>query len=225
MSQAELYSYLREFLSEHKQNLFEQILENRTRHFTVAVEDIYQERNASAVVRSCECFGVQDIHIIENHNKYQISKGIAKGAEEWLDLHIYDEGENNSLACIQKLREQGYKIIATTPHTNDCKLEDFDITQKSAFFFGGEKPGLTETVKNEADGFLKIPIVGVTESFNISVAAAIILYTLTTRLRQHPDLPWQLTEAEKLKKKISWAIRKIKSGKQLVEKFYAERYA
>ncbi len=222
MSQKDLYEYLCEFITPERKALFERILAYRTRHFTVAVEDIFQARNASAVVRSCECFGIQDIHIIENDNEYQVSKQIARGAEEWLDLHIYDQERNNSLACIKELRSRGYQIIATTPHTDDCVLEEFDITQKSAFFFGGEKPGLTETVKAEADGFLKIPIVGATESFNLSVAAAIVLYTLTTRLRQRSDIPWQLSEKEKLEKKLAWVQSKLKSSKLLIERYYKE---
>jgi len=222
-SMQQLYAYLSQYLTPARQALFERVLNYRTRHLTVAVEDLYQERNASAVLRSCECFGVQDVHIIENYNKYRISSGIAKGAEEWLSLHIYDDQPNNSLACIRRLRQQGYRIIATTPHTHDCLISEYDISQKSAFFFGGEKPGLSQTVMQQADGFVKIPMVGVTESFNISVAAAIVLYELTRRLHQRQDIPWQLTGEERLQLKVEWALRSIRSGKKLLQRYLQEK--
>lgn len=230
MNAQEGYEYLAQFLSAERKQLFDRLLTARTRHLTVAVEDLYQERNASAVVRTCECFGIQDVHIIENYHPYQISHGIAKGAEEWLDLHIYDQesaspNESNSLRCIRQLRAQGYRIIATTPHAEEAPLQRFDLSEKTALFFGGEKNGLTEGVLKEADGFISIPTVGTTESFNISVAAAIVLYELSTRLRARSDIPWQLSEAEKMQKKLDWAIQSVRRGAELLAHYQKIREA
>jgi tRNA (guanosine-2'-O-)-methyltransferase len=80
------------------------------------------------------------------------------------------------------LKNKGYQIIATTPHDDDCVMEDFDISKPSALFFGTERDGLSEEILQRADGF-QIPMVGFTESLNISVSAAIIIQNLTNRLR------------------------------------------
>ena len=120
--------------------------------------------------------------------------------------------------CIDDLKAKGYQIIATTPHENDCELEDFDISKPSAFFFGTEKYGLSEEVLNQADGYLKIPMVGFTESLNISVSAAIILQHVSTRLRRSA-IPWKLSEAEMLEKRIDWARKSIKDFDFITQKY------
>ncbi len=216
-----LITYLEQFVSEHRKELFRNVLDERTRHFTVAIEDIYQPHNASAIVRSCDIFGVQDIHIIENKYKFEASGNVAKGAQKWLDFTNYKKrNTNNTLECITELRNKGYQIIATTPHNDSCLLEDFDLTKKSAFFFGVEKEGLSKDVLENADGFLKIPMVGFTESLNISVAAAIILQHLNQRLKRS-QIPWQLTEQEKDVKYLEWMEKSIRSIQKIKERYYA----
>lgn len=215
-------AYLEKLVTAKRKDLFKKVLEERTKHFTVAVEDLFQPHNASAVVRSCEVFGVQDVHIIENKYKFYASRKIAKGAQKWLDFSLYNElNTNNTLKCIDNLKTKGYKIIATTPHNNSCVLQDFDITQKSAFFFGVEKAGLSHNVLDNADGYLQIPMVGFTESLNISVAAAIILQNVTERLKQS-KVQWQLTEQEKAEKYLDWLEKSIKSIKKIKTNYYSK---
>jgi tRNA (guanosine-2'-O-)-methyltransferase len=215
-------AYLEKLVTAKRKDLFKKVLEERTKHFTVAVEDLFQPHNASAVVRSCEVFGVQDVHIIENKYKFYASRKIAKGAQKWLDFSLYNElNTNNTLKCIDNLKAKGYKIIATTPHNNSCVLQDFDITQKSAFFFGVEKAGLSHNVLDNADGYLQIPMVGFTESLNISVAAAIILQNVTERLKQS-EVQWQLTEQEKAEKYLDWLEKSIKSIKKIKTNYYSK---
>ena len=217
-----LIAYLEQFVTEKRRNLFKKVLEERTRHFTVAIEDIYQAHNASAVVRSCDIFGIQEVHIIENKYKFKASKQVSKGAQKWLDFQFYHQKElNNTLNCIQNLKAKGFQIIATTPHNNSCYLQNFDITKKSAFFFGVEKQGLSEDVLNNADGNLKIPMVGFTESLNISVAAAIILQSITQKLKKS-DVNWQLSSIEKDKKYLDWLEKSIKGIKKIKEYFYSK---
>jgi len=214
--------YLEQFVTDKRRNLFQKVLDERTRHFTVAIEDIYQPHNASAVVRSCEIFGIQDVHVIQNKYKFYASNQVANGAQKWLDFKLFKEKEtNNTLACIDDLRNKGYKIIATTPHNDSCVLQDFDITQKSAFFFGVEKEGLSKDVMENADGFLKIPMVGFTESLNISVAAAIILQSMNDKLKKS-EVNWQLTELEKSELYLDWLQKSIKSIKKIKEYYYSE---
>ncbi len=215
-----LLEFLQQHMTQKRSRRFEEILKYRTRHFTLAVEDVYQERNASAIVRTADCFGVQDVHIIENYNLYQLSSNIAKGAEKWINIHIYDKKEENTASCIKQLRAKGYRIMATTPHKEDLLVDDIDIRQKSAFFFGGEKDGLSRTVFENADAFVKLPIYGFTESYNISVAAALLLQKLVEKLHRS-DIEWQLTEKEKLDLRLDWTIKTVASSGSLIKEFLA----
>ena len=188
------------------------------------MEDIFQSQNASAVLRTCDCFGIQNIHIIENRNSFKISKEVALGASKWLTIQKYNRTDNNSLEAIRTLKKKGYRIVATTPHKDDQSLLDFDLTKgKTALVFGSELPGISEIIMNEADEFLKIPMHGFTESFNISVSAAIVLHQLTTRLREQSDLSWGLQENEKNEIKLQWIKNTIKRSNLLEERFWSKK--
>lgn len=209
-------AFLENILTDNRKEKFLKVLKDRTNHFTIAVEDVFQMHNASAVMRSCEVFGIQELHVIEERYGKRIDKEIAMGAQKWVDISTYDSVTN----CIDTLKNKGYQIIATTPHENDCLMEDFDITKPSALFFGTERDGLSEEILRRADGFLKIPMVGFTESLNISVSASIIIQNLTNRLR-NSDIDWQLTEEEILVKRLDWAKKSIKDIKRIEERFYS----
>lgn len=211
-------TYLETFITESRKEGFKRVLANRTKHFTVVCEDVYQLHNTSAVMRSCEVFGIQELNVVEYRFGKKIDKEIALGAEKWVDIHRY----SNNQDCIDNLKSRGYQIIATTPHENDCMLEDFDVTKPSAIFFGTERYGLSEDVINQADGYLKIPMVGFTESLNISVSAAIILQNISTRLR-HSDINWQLTDAELLEKRIDWTRKSIKDIDFVTKRYLEEK--
>ena len=213
-----LLTYLEGFVTDKRKKLFRNILQDRTRHFTVVLEDIYQQHNASAVIRSCDIFGIQDVHVIENKYKSKVSKNIAKGSQKWLSFHNYKEDTNNTLECLNTLKSKGYQIIATSPHNNSSILHDFDISKKSAFVFGVEKTGVSDLVINNADGILKIPMVGFTESLNISVAAAIILENLTFKLR-NSSVDWALTNEEQKILYASWIEKTIKNVDEIKERF------
>lgn len=210
-------AYLENILTDNRKERFLEVLKNRTKHFTVAVEDVYQLHNTSAVMRSCEVFGIQELNVIEQRFGKRIDKQIAMGAQKWVDIKRHDSVSG----CIASLKKQGYQIIATTPHEKDCTVEKFDISKPSALFFGTEKEGLSEEVLKNADGFLKIPMVGFTESLNISVSAAIIIQDVTNRLRRS-DIDWQLTEAEILEKRLDWARNSIKDIKRIEARYYEE---
>jgi tRNA (guanosine-2'-O-)-methyltransferase len=122
---------------------------------------------------------------------------------------------------LKDLKSKGYQIVATTPHTKDCDLIDFDVTKKSCFYFGRETEGLSQEVLDHADVFLKIPMVGFTESLNISVSAAIILQQTTSQLKK-TTIDWQLTDEEQLEKRLDWCKKTIKSHEQIIERFYAK---
>ena len=209
--------FLENILTDNRKERFLNVLKNRTKHFTIAVEDIFQMHNTSAVMRSCEVFGIQELNVIEQRYGKSIDKEIAMGAQKWVDINAFD----SISGCIDTLKAKGYQIIATTPHENDCLLEDFDISKPSALFFGTERDGLSEEILQKADGFLKIPMVGFTESLNISVSAAIIIQNLMHRLR-NSDINWQLSEEDILEKRLQWARSSIKDIKRIETRYYQE---
>ncbi|HEX8546590.1 MAG TPA: RNA methyltransferase, partial [Cytophagaceae bacterium] len=182
MLEKQLLEHLLAFVTENKKNKMARALDSRTRHLSIIVEDVYQPHNASAVIRSCDCFGIQDLHIIENRNKYKLNPDVSLGSSKWVDIIRHNAGENNTLSCIKQLKEKGYKIIATTPHIRETPLESFDVSIKSAILLGNELEGLSQEAIDNADGYLTIPMVGFTESLNISVTAAICMHYLTLRL-------------------------------------------
>ena len=216
MNKKELLIELQRFLSPERIQKFDSVLANRTRHFTVAVENLFQSHNASAVMRNCDCFGIQDLHVIANHNQYELSKDVAMGSEKWVDMHSYYEKENNTQDCIDKIKSQGFQIVATTPHTNDVFLPEFDVSERSAFFFGTERGGLSDLVMDQADAFVRIPMYGFTESYNISVSAALVLHDVVTRLKKS-EVNWRLSDSEILDKKVDWAVKSIRSGEQILK--------
>jgi tRNA (guanosine-2'-O-)-methyltransferase len=217
MADLKLLEYLETYLTDNRRTRFSEVLKQRTKYFTVAIEDVYQLHNTSAVIRSCDVFGIQEVNIIEEINSKRIDREIAMGAQKWVDLNRFQ----NTKSCIEDLREQGYQIVATTPHAEDCELIDFDISKPSCFFFGRETEGLSPQVLDNADSFLKIPMVGFTESLNISVSAAIILQHVTSKLRKS-EIPWQLTEEELIEKRFDWIKKTIKNYDAIVEHFQSK---
>jgi tRNA (guanosine-2'-O-)-methyltransferase len=215
----ELYDYLCGFITENRRQRFEEVIAFRTRHITMVLEDIFQPHNASAVLRSCDCFGIQDVHIIENKNKYHINPDVALGASNWLSLHQYNQNENNTQACITALKKKGYRVMAASPHKNDCSLDTMDLNKKTALLFGTEMSGLSEEALQQADGFFKIPMFGFTESFNISVSAAISLFAVTDRLRKS-TINWKLGKDEEIDIKIEWVKNSLKNADGIEKKFF-----
>lgn len=214
IAESEYLAYLEDFITENRKEKFLKVLAQRTNHFTIAIEDIFQLHNTSAVMRSCEVFGIQNLHVVEEKYGKSIDKEIAMGAQKWVDVNRY----NSNLECVRALKEKGYQIIATTPHENDCLLDDFDISKPSAIFFGTERNGLSEEIMAEADGFLKIPMAGFTESLNISVSAAIIIQNIMSRLRK-TDLEWQLSEEEMILRRLDWTKSSIKDIKRIEQRY------
>lgn len=213
----ELLKYLQTYLTDRRKNLFQKVLSQRTRHFTVVTEDVYQLHNTSAVMRTCDVFGIQDLHVVEEKLSKRIDKEIAMGAQKWVNFKRYNSIDN----CIANLKDSGYQIIATTPHDNSTMLHEFDVSKKSAFIFGKEIDGLSDTVMNAADGFLKIPMYGFTESLNISVSAAIILQGVVSKMKQS-EVNWQLSDVEKFEIEMQWLQKTIKASGEIIERYNEE---
>lgn len=203
----EFLDFLNQFITEDRVAIQNEVLAERTRHITAVIEDIYQPHNASAVIRTCDCFGIQDLHIIENRNKYKVNPKVALGSGQWVNIIKYKEEANNSLSCINQLKSKGYKIVATTPHT-EKSIYDLELNEPIALVFGNEKEGISELIKDNADELVKIPMYGFTESFNISVSAALCMSLLIEKLRK-TNIQWQLSEEEKLTLSVDWAKNRL----------------
>ena len=208
---ADLYERASQLFSDNKRALFDRLAPLRTRHIAVVLEDIYQSHNASAVLRSCDCFGVQDVHVVEVHNPFNPAGDVAVGSSKWVDYYKHATFQDT----YRHLHEQGYRIVATLPHENDQMISDLDITQPTALVFGTELTGLTQEAIAGADAYVKIPMYGFTESFNISVCAALSLFSLTERMRSS-NLPWQLDDDARLDLKLHWTMQAIKDGEQVM---------
>jgi len=218
MEISKINNQLKEFISENREQLFQNKIKERAEYITIVLEDLYQKHNSSAVLRSCDCFGIQNVHIIENKNTFQTSKEVDMGSSKWLSINQHNSNQDNTTNTIIKLKEQGYRIIATTPHSNDVALEDFDLTKgKTALLFGTELTGLSDKAMNLADEFLKIPMYGFTESLNISVSAAIILHFLSLKLR-NSNINWKLNNIRKQEVLFEWYNSSIKDSNKIIEK-------
>ncbi|MDD2304821.1 MAG: RNA methyltransferase [Prolixibacteraceae bacterium] len=217
---ADLIQFLSGFITPERLSLFNKILSQRTNYLTVVLEDLYQTQNTSAVVRTADCFGIQNVHVIENKHAFEVNPDVVRGASNWVSVIQYNGTAMNTPEALRKLRREGYRIVVATPHDHDVDLENFDLEKgKAAIVFGCERPGLTEWAMKEADEYMKIPMVGFTESLNVSVAVAVTLHHLTDQLRNHTNVDWHLTEIEKQKILLDWLRTSIKRVDLLEAKF------
>jgi tRNA (guanosine-2'-O-)-methyltransferase len=215
----QLFNHFSQFVSDHKKEFIQRVLNHRTRYLTVVLENIYQSQNASAVLRTCECLGIQDVHIVEDTAKYQLNIRVLKGADKWLNIERYrTKGSNNMETCFHKLKSEGYKILVADPAEDGISVHDLEVTpNKIALVFGNELHGASEYAIQHAHGKVRIPMVGFTESLNISVSAAICLNTLLPKIRQADGANIFLSDAERQTIKLAW-YRKIVRRSDLLER-------
>lgn len=200
-------------ISESKQERYDSIAANRTKYITVVMENLIKDHNASAVLRSCDCFGIQNLHAIEKNVRYAIQRDIAKGAGTWVDLHSHSEGENPSITCLKQLKEEGYQIVSTSPHT-EMTVREVPLDKPIALVFGTEVSGISKEVAAMSDYLVRLPMYGFTESFNVSVSAALALSRLRERL-ENSDYNWRLSEEDQVKLKIKWSTKIIRDGEDV----------
>ncbi|MEM9324453.1 MAG: RNA methyltransferase [Bacteroidota bacterium] len=203
---------LEPFVTENKKQLIERVMAHRTRFLTVVLEDIHKPHNASAVLRTCECLGIQDVHTIERKNIYEVNPYVLRGASKWLTLHHHREYEpEESVGCVEWLEERGYEIVATTVDDDAEDPQYFDLTQKTAICFGNEDVGVSDKTLRRAKRRIKIPMRGFTESYNLSVSVAIVMNDLMRNLLLSKR-PWGLSEEEKRELKLEWYKAVVKNS-------------
>ena len=213
-----VFQHLSKFVSDHRKEAIERVLDLRTRYITIILEDIFQSQNASAVVRTCECMGLQEIHMVENITKYSINPKVLRGANKWMDIKRYrSKKENNTIACFNQLRSEGYKILVADPDVDGVSVHDIDVNEgKLAVMFGNELRGASKESLRACDAKVKIPMYGFTESLNISVSVAICLDSMITKLR-NGNISSGLNQSEKDNIRLKW-YRKIVRKSDLIER-------
>ena len=215
-------SFLSGIVTQRRLARMEEIIARRTRYLTVVLEDIYHSQNASAVLRTCECFGVQDVHIIENFNLYNINPMVVQGSDKWLTMHRYNQSDDNSVEAVKQLKSNGYRIVVTSLSEESTDLKDFDVERgKCAIVFGNEHQGVSNSVMEQADECLKISMCGFTQSLNISVSVGIIISELTQKIITRVSR-WQLTDAEKTELRAVWLKRSVKNPQKLIDRLMEE---
>ncbi len=215
----DVITYLSQFVTPERIKLIDEKIKNRTRYISLLLENIYQSHNASAILRTADCFGVQDIYVVEKNNKFSANDEIALGANQWLNIQIYKNHAENLLHAIEELKKKDYRIVATSLNEKSMPLEEFDFTKgKVVFLFGTELTGLSDEAHKISDEFVHIPMRGFTQSLNVSVAAGIIMHFATWRLQQL-NLPWKLSTTEQTELKIQWLKKSIRGG-DLIEQYF-----
>ncbi len=216
----ERIAYLREFMTEERRETLERVLGMRTHYMTILMENTFHPQNASALVRHCEAFGVQHLHTIETRCKFNPNLNIVRGTDKWIELKRH----GSTAEALQALKNEGYRIVATTPHRESCTPESFDVTKgKFALVFGTEHAGISDEVIEAADEFLRIPMCGMVESLNVSASAAILIYQLSTRMREQlPKASWQLDEAEYIETLYRWSHGSVRDAEGILRRQFGE---
>ncbi len=213
-------AWLSEFLTRDRLARLDEVLALRTRHLTVVLDDIYQVQNISAVLRSCESLGIQDTHIIEIRNSLELNPEIARGAEKWLSVYRYS-GENCVDDCIMRLKRDGYRIVVTSPHADATLPSTLPLDSKVAIVMGNESNGVRPEIAAQASEFLSIDMYGFTESFNLSVAAAICLSRLRDRLHSS-EIDWRLSDVERDRLLFDWVRASVPHLEALERRYHEE---
>lgn len=226
MNEAEkkkMIEYLSSFITKERNLLLKRNLQNRTNHLSIILEDIFHSQNASAVLRTADCFGIQNIHIIENNNTYNTNPNISLGSSKWITHNFYNKYENNTITCIKELKSKGYRIIATSPHAKQSVHEIKFTKDKIALLFGSELDGLSDLAIEHSDEIVNIPMFGFTESYNISVAAALCINSIFIKIRKS-RIDWRLTDKEQDEVMLNWLRNSLKDYNMIEKRFIDNNY-
>lgn len=217
----ERVALLEQHINAARLDKLKKVLAARTRYLTVVLENLYHPENGNAVMRSVECFGLQEMHVIQELYDWKYSLKIARGAAKWTELHAYGAENGGAVACYRNLKEKGFQLVATDPQPGSCTAENLDLSRPVALIFGTESTGVAPETLAMADARIHIPMVGFTESFNISVSAGILLAQLRQRVeREQPAWPLAAADAEALYE--DWLMKSVRHADALVRAFEAK---
>ena len=210
----EIFDYLKQFLTDERLSKIEHFSQESSDFVLPVMEDVYQFRNAAAIVRSVEACGFHHVVALEEENVFNPNLKVTKGAETWVKV----EKMPNNLDSLNEIKNRGYKILAVSPENNATMLPDYEVNEPIALVFGTELEGVSDEILDFADETLAIPMFGFTKSFNVSVAAAICMYELKQKLMKS-GIDYKLSDEKLLEMKIRWTVNSIRSGEELLERF------
>ena len=212
--------YMTGFLTAERLEVLQRTLAQRTRYMTILTENTFHPQNASALVRHCEAFGLQDLHTVETLCKFNPNVNIVRGTDKWVDITRH----SSTAEAISSLKAAGYRLVATTPHRESCTPETFDV-EKGPFclVFGTEHAGVSDEIIASADEYLRIPMCGMVESLNVSASAAILIYMLSQRMRLSPSVDWHLSEAENRELLFRWVMSSVRDAERILERKFPEK--
>lgn len=180
-------------LTGHRRDLLKRVVEQRTRHFTFVLEDLKDPHNISAVIRTSEVFGFQDVHVISEVNPYRVGRSVLKGSYKWLDIYSYSKRAR----CLQGLKAKGYRIAVASTAPESTSLDLVDLSAPTAFYLGSEVMGNHPDTLAAADVRFRIPQYGLTESMNVSVCAGVLAANLDAFLKARGRAEFGLAPAER----------------------------
>lgn len=213
-------AYMESFLTEERKEVLRRTLSSRTRYMTILTENTFHPQNASALVRHCEAFGVQELHTVETRCKFNPNVNIVRGTDKWVDITRHD----STADAISALKGAGYRLVATTPHRESCTPETFDVAKGPfCLVFGTEHAGVSDEIIEAADEYLRIPMCGMVESLNVSASAAILIYMLSQRMRLTPDIDWHLQDADEREMLFRWVMSSVRDAERILERQFPEK--
>ena len=212
--------YMIRFLTEERVEVLRRTLAERTRYMTILTENTFHPQNASALMRHCEAFGLQDLHTVETVCKFSPNVNIVRGTDKWVDITRHD----STAEAISSLKNAGYRLVATTPHRESCTPETFDV-EKGPFclVFGTEHAGVSDEIIEAADEYLRIPMCGMVESLNVSASAAILIYMLSQRMRLATTIDWRLSDIESQELLFRWVMSSVKDAERILEREFSNK--
>ena len=208
-------AYMTSFLMEERVDVLRRTLAERTRYMTILTENTFHPQNASALIRHCEAFGLQDLHTVETVCKFNPNVNIVRGTDKWVDITRHE----STAEAIASLKGAGYRLVATTPHRESCTPETFDVVKGPfCLVFGTEHAGVSDEIIEAADEYLRIPMCGMVESLNVSASAAILIYMLSQRMRLTPSIDWALGEDDAREMLFRWVMASVKDAERILER-------
>ncbi|GCD77629.1 tRNA (guanosine(18)-2'-O)-methyltransferase [Thermaurantimonas aggregans] len=218
----EFFDRLYDLLTDHKKQLFSKLVKERTRRISWLADNLYHEQNASAIIRSADCFGFSEIYVLEDKYRYKVNEEIAMGAQKWVRPKALHAENGKYESALKIIKSKGYRIIAASPHASGNTLEDLDLSTPLCIALGSERHGLHPEIIQQADGFVMIPMVGFTESLNVSVTAGILMYRLRKRLIEE-NIPWQLTPEQEKEQLFEWALKTVPNAQKMIKRWFEEK--
>ncbi|MEZ6067455.1 MAG: RNA methyltransferase [Planctomycetaceae bacterium] len=217
----ELFQHYLTFLTPARRRRIREVLSMRTRHLAVAMDGVFHPHNSSAVLRSCDAFGVQDVYLVEDPETERLSRKVAAGSDKWLTVHRF-KGEGRTDRCVATLRSKGYRIAVTSPHAGTATPELLPIDEPLVLVIGNETKGVSPTFCAAADLTVHVPTVGFVESLNLSVAAALCLSCLSGRIQRSP-IEWRIGAEDAEEIEFDWVRKSVRNAAELQRRWESDR--